>query len=205
MKRRLMVLLFIAAGAGALCAGPLCAEPEGSVDLGISGVVQSMPHCSSIGYLAEYERLLNSKFTVLGRASQVDYHFNDGSHIEDGRPRGLDLGARFYSRGNMQGFFIGGAVGYWMSHWTFTKDRGEATELHGKGTSESVRANVDIGGRFPIHNSSVSIMPALNFGKFFSSTSCEYTSPASRVGTSCNQKTEVEYYLFLAVTAGIAF
>jgi hypothetical protein len=64
---------------------------------------------------------------------------------------------------------------------------------------------VDLGGRFPIGSSPVSIMPALNVGKFFSSTSCDYTAPASRVGTSCSQESEVEYYFFLAVTVGIGF
>jgi hypothetical protein len=105
----------------------------------------------------------------------------------------------------MKGFFIGGTLGYWTADWTFTHNKGRSDEFLGKGNSDSIRANVDIGGRFPIGSSPVSIMPALNVGKFFSSTSCEYTAPASQVGTSCSQESEVEYYLFLAVTAGIRF
>jgi hypothetical protein len=206
MKRPLVVVLFIAAVAAvALTPGTVFGEPANSVNLGIGGIVQTMPHCRATVYIVEYEHMLGSKIAVLGRGSEVDYKFDDGAYNEKGRPRGLDLGARFYPAGGMHGFFVGGTVGYWTSDWTFTHDKGTSGEYQGKGNSDSVRANVDIGGRFPIGSSSISIMPALNVGKFFSSTSCEYTAPASRVGTSCSQKSEVKYYLFLSVTAGIAF
>ena len=206
MNRPLVVVLFVAAvAAGVMTPGTVFAEPANSVNLGIGGVVQTMPHCKSTVYIVEYEHMLDSKIAILGRGSEVDYKFDDGSYLEKGRPRGLDIGARFYPAGGMKGFFIGGTLGYWTSDWTFTHAKGTSGEYLGKGNTDSIRANVDIGGRFPIASSPVSIMPALNIGKFFSSTSCEYTAPASRVGTSCSQKTEVDYYLFLSVTAGIAF
>jgi len=206
MNRPLMVVLFVAAvAAWVMTPGPVFAEPENSINLGIGGVVQTMPHCRATLYIVEYEHMIDSKIAVLGRGSELHYKFDDGAYLEDGRPRGVDIGARYYPAGGMHGFFIGGTLGYWTADWTFTHNKGASDEYLGKGTSESIRANVDIGGRFPIGSSSVSIMPALNFGKFFSSTSCDYTAPASRVGTPCSQKTEVEYYLFLAVTAGIAF
>src|SRR5574341_1108665 len=206
MKRPLMVVLFVAAvAAGVMTPGTVSAEPANSVNLGIGGVVKTMPHCRATVYIVEYEHMLGSKIAVLGRGSEVDYKFDDGEYLEKGRPRGVDVGARFYPAGGMKGFFIGGTLGYWTADWTFTHNKGRSDEFLGKGNSDSIRANVDIGGRFPIGSSSVSIMPALNVGKFFSSTSCEYTSPASQVGTSCSQESEVEYYLFLAVTAGIRF
>jgi hypothetical protein len=206
MKRPWLVVLFMAVvAAGAMTPGTVLAEPANSVNLGIGGVVQTMPHCRATLYIAEYEHLLGSKLAVLGRGSEVDYKFDDGKYREHGRPRGVDVGARFYPAGGMEGFFIGGTVGYWTSDWMFTQNKGTSDEFQGKGKSDSIRANVDIGGRFPIGSSPVSIMPALNFGKFFSSTSCDYTAPPSRVGTSCNQNTEVTYYIFLAVTAGIRF
>jgi hypothetical protein len=206
MKKPLMVVLFVAAiAARAISLGTAFAEPANSVNLGIGGVIQTMPHCKSTIYIVEYEHMLNSKIAFLGRVSQVDYKFDDGAYFEVGRPRGADIGARYYPAGGMKGFFIGGALGYWTADWTFTHNKGSSDEYLGKGNNDSIRANVDIGGRFPLGTTSVSIMPALNFGKFFSSTSCEYTAPASRVGTPCSQKTEVEYYLFLGLTAGIAF
>jgi hypothetical protein len=206
MKRPLIVVLFVAAvAAGMMTPGAVLAEPVNSVNIGMGGVIQTMPHCNAKLYIVEYERMLGSTIAVLGRGSEVDYKFDDGKYREQGRPRGVDIGARYYPAGGMNGFFIGGTLGYWTSDWTFTDNKGRSNEFQGKGKNDSVRANVDIGGRFPIGSSSVSIMPALNIGKFFSSTSCDYTAPASRVGTSCDQKSEVEYYMFLAVTAGIAF
>jgi hypothetical protein len=206
MKRLLVLVLFVAAvAAGVPAPGTVFAEPANSVNPGIGGVIQTMPHCKANVYIVEYEHMLDSKLAVLGRGSEVDYKFDDGKYVEKGRPKGVDIGVRFYPAGGMKGLFIGGTLGYWMSDWTFTKDQGRPEELQGKGDSDSIRANVDIGWRFPIGPSSVSIMPAFNFGKFFSSTSCEYTAPAYQAGTSCSQKTEVEYYMFLAVTAGIGF
>ncbi len=206
MKRPLSVVLFVAAvAAGLMTPGTLFAEPANSVNLGIGGVVQTMPHCKSIVFIVEYEHLLDSKIAVLGRVSEVNYKYDSGRYLEEGKPKGIDVGARFYPAGGMKGFFIGGTVGYWMSDWTFTHYKGGSNEWQGKGDTDSIRANVDIGARFPIGSSSVSIMPALNIGRFFSSNSCEYTSPASRVGTSCSENPEVVNYLFLAVTAGMSF
>ncbi len=206
MKKTCMVVLFVAAvAAGMMTPGSVFAEPANSVNLGIGGVVQLMPHCKANVYIVEFEHMLDSKISVLARGSEVDYHGDDGKYLEDGKPRGVDVGARFYPAGGMKGFFIGGTLGYWTSDWTFIHNQGKPDEWQGKGKSDSIRAHVDIGGRFPIGSSSVSIMPAFNFGKFFPSTTCEYTSPASRVGTPCSQKSEVEYYMFLGVMAGIGF
>jgi hypothetical protein len=186
----------------------LFAEPANSmnsINLGIGGVVQTMPHCKADVFIAEYERMFGSKIALLGRISEVDYRFDDGKYLEEGRPKGVDIGARWYPAGGMKGFFIGGAVGYWMSDWTFTDFKGQPNEVQGRGDSDSIRVSLDIGGRFPIGSSSFSIIPALNVGRFFPSTTCEYTSPASKVGTSCSQRTEVENYLVLSVLAGIKF
>ncbi len=206
MKRPLAIVLLVAAVAtGAMTPGTLFAEPENSINFGIGGVIKTMPHCKATVYILEYEHMLGSKIAFLGRASEVVYKSDDSVLLEEGRPKGADIGARYYPSGGMQGLFIGGTLGYWSSDWTFTQNKGRSDEFRGTGDTDSLRANVDIGARFPIGSSSVSIMPALNIGKFFSSTSCEYTAPASRVGTSCNQDTEVEYYLFLALTVGIGF
>ncbi len=206
MKRPLMVVLFVAVvAAGAMIPGAVFAEPLNSVNLGMGGVVQTMPHCNAKLYIVEVEHLLGTKIAVLGRGSEVDYKFDDGEYREKGRPKGVDLGARYYPAGGMKGFFLGGTVGYWKADWTFIHNKGLSDEYQGKGENDSVRVNVDLGGRFPIGSSPVSVMPAINIGKFFSSTSCDYTAPASLVGTPCSQKSEVEYYFFLAVTVGIGF
>lgn len=205
MKRGLLVVLFVGAVTwGMTTPRTVVAEPANSVNFGI-GASNFLPHCKGTIYLIEYEHMLGPKISILGRLSEVHYTFDDGEHIEDGRPKGADIGARYYPSGGMKGFFIGGLLGYWEADWTFTHNKDLPDEFHGKGHSNSIRANVDIGGRFPIGSSSVSIMPALNFGRYFSSTSCEFTAPASRVGTACHEDSEVTFYAFLAVTAGIAF
>ena len=207
MKRPLVLVLFVVAvAAGVMPPGTVCAEPANSVNLGFGGVPRLMKHCKANVYIVEYEHMLSeSKFAVLGRGSEVDYKFDDGKYLEEGKPWGVDVGARYYPSGGMKGFFIGGTVGYWMADRTFTDNKGTLNELQGEGDPHSIRANVDIGGRFPIGSSSVSIVPALNIGKYFTSTSCKYTAPASLIGTACSRDTEVQAYIFLALTVGIGF
>jgi len=207
MKRqRVLVLFFVVVAAGTTSTGTAFAGPVNAINLGIGGVVQTMPHCKATVYLAEYEHMLDPKIAVLGRVSDIDYRFDDGKYLENGRPRGVDIGARYYPAGGMKGPFIGGTVGYWKTDWTFTDDKGASLESQGKGESRAIRANVDIGARFPIGSTSVSIMTALHVGRFFSSTTCEYTAPASRAGTTCSQEGEVSaYYGFLVVLVGIGF
>jgi len=206
MKRPLLFIVFVAAvAAGAMVPGTAFAEQADSVNLGIGGVVQTMPHCRALIYIAEYEHMIDPKISLLGRVSEVHYRFNDGSYMEDGRPKGVDIGARYYPGGNMEGLFISGTVGYWTTDWTFTHNAYMPNEYVGKGKNDSLRVNLDIGARLPIGSSSFSIMPALTVGKFFASSSCEYTAPEYLVGAACSQKSEVDYYMFLAVTAGIRF
>jgi hypothetical protein len=206
MKKLLMSVLFVASVfTGAMKPETLFAEPVSSLNLGIGGVVQTMPHCKATVFIAEYEHMLGPKIALLGRVSEVDYKFDDGKYVEQGRPKGVDIGARYYAAGGLKGFFLGGSLGYWMADWTFTDFEGQPNEVQGKGDSNSVRVNLDMGWRFPIGSSSFSIMPALNVGRFFPNTTCEYTSPASKIGTSCSQRTEVTNYLFLSVLAGIGF
>ncbi len=205
MKRAMVVVLFVVAVAwGMTTPGTVLAEPANSVNFGI-GLSNVLPHCKATVYIVEYEHMLGSKISALGRVSEVHYTFDDGEHVEDGRPKGADIGARYYFSGGMKGFFVGGSLGYWRTDWTFIHNKNTSFEFQGKAHSNSARVNVDIGARFPIGSSSVSIMPALNLGRYFSSTSCEFTAPASRVGTACHEDSEVTFYAFLAVTAGIAF
>ncbi len=205
MKRAFGNVLIIAALVYAISMPErVSGEPSNSVNLGI-GTSDILPHCRATLSLLEYERVLVPKITALARGSGVHYRFDDGEHVEEGRPRGADVGARYYFSGGMQGLFIGGSLGYWRSDWTFTHYKDTPRQFQGAATSESIRLNVDIGGRYPIGSSPVSIIPALDVGRFFTRTSCEFTSPASLVGTPCSEDSEVREYVFLAVSAGIEF
>ena len=205
MKTALKAILFVIVAAwSSTTPGTVFAEPANSVNFGV-GMSNFLPHCKATIYLVEYERLLGANITGLARVSEVHYTFDDGEHVEDGRPRGADLGARYYFSGGMKGFYVGGLLGYWRANWTFTHNKNLPIEVHGTGHSNSIRANVDIGWRFPIGGSAVSITPMFNIGRYFSHTSCQFVSPASRVGTACNEESEVTNYAFLAITAGIGF
>ncbi len=206
MKRPLVLFLFVVAlAAGMISPGTVFAEPGNSVNLGVGAASHILPHCKATVAFVEYEHMLGPKLAVVGRGSGVDYKFDDGNYVEKGRLRGGDIGLRYYPSGGMKGLFFGGALGYWKSNWTFTDDKDKTYESQGKGDFKAIRADLDLGWRFPIGSSSVSILPEAHFGKFFKSASCEYTAPASLVGTECSKDTEISYYAFLALSVGIAF
>ncbi len=204
MKRSLAqcVVTFVIVG---LAAPAFAAEPTDSVDLGVGGFIRTMPHCDAKVYILEYEHLVTPTVALFGRGSEVVYRFDNGEYVETGRPRGLEFGARYYPGGDMRGFFVGASLGYWRTDWDFLHNKARVDQYTGAASSNSVRVNFDIGDRILIPGTKVSIMPQLDLGNFFSSTSCAITQPASQVGTPCNQKSEVGMYYFLGLVVGIAF
>lgn len=179
-------------------------ESKDSINLGYGGI-NPMPHCHAEVYNIEYEHQLTQTFSILGRGSRVNYKDDDEEYQEDGKLRGLDVGTRYYFTGDMHGFFAGGSLGYWTDHWTSIGDKNRLAEWRDKASSKSLRVNADVGYRFPIPNTNISIIPQLNFGKFFSSSTCEFTAPSSRVTTPCSETSVVNYYLFIGAAVGIAF
>lgn len=180
------------------------AEPGNSINLGFGGP-NPLPHCDVRVNTIEYEHLLTPTIAVLGRGSVVNYRYDDGAHHEEGELRGVDVGARYYPSGGMQGLFMGGSLGYWNGDWTFFEDKNNPTALQGQASFKSLRLNIDLGARILIGGTHISIMPQANLGKFFASNSCEATAPASLAGTTCSEKSEANYYLFLGVAVGVAF
>lgn len=209
MKRSAMLALFmvVVAAAGVVSPGTVFGEPANSVNLSLGGVLRIIPHCDATVYSGEYERTLGPTISVLGRGSGVVYTFDDGTYREHGNPKGIDMGMRYYpAGGGMKGLYFGGALGYWKWDWTFTENKGRTSEKQGRGDSTAVRADVELGARFPIGSSSVAVMPALHIGKFFTSDSCEYDMPPNRAYSSCNRATEIRGgYVFLAVSVGVGF
>jgi hypothetical protein len=180
------------------------AEAANSINFGLGGI-NPKPHCDALIFTIEYEHRLTPMLAIVGRGSGVNYTDDENDYLEDGQLRGLDVGARYYRAGQMQGFYVGGSAGYWNHDWTFIKNRNTTNPVEGESDSHAVRVNIDIGYRFPIRGTNVSIMPEANIGKFFSSGSCDYTAPASLVGSACDQNSDVEGYLFAGVTLGVAF
>lgn len=203
MKSSIAKLLVLAM-AGTVGQSASGAEPVNSFNIGFGGL-NPMPHCEARVFTLEYEHRLTPRVVILGRGSGVNYTDDDSDYLEDGKLRGIDIGTRYYRAGQLQGLYVGGSLGYWENDWTFIKNRDTTNPLHGDADSTAVRLNVDLGYRFPIRDTNVSIMPEVNIGKFFMSNSCEYTAPASLVGSACDQNSDVEGYLFAGVTVGVAF
>src|SRR5512135_2480000 len=166
------------------------AETANSINPGLGGL-NPMPHCNATIYVIEYEHSLTPTTAILARGSGVDYKFNNGNYLEDGTLRGLDIGARYYRAGAMQGFYTGASVGRWKGDWTFIQNQSSPAQWEGKARSNSVRLNFEFGDRIPVDSSKISIMPEVDLGKFFATRSCEATAPASQIGQPCDQKSEV--------------
>lgn len=180
------------------------AEPVNAINIGYGGL-NPMPHCDARVYTVEYEHLITPAMVILGRGSSVKYTSDSSDYLEDGTLRGVDIGARYYRAGRMQGLYTGVSLGYWENDWSFTKNRDAANRIQGEAISYAVRLNLNLGYRIPLHDSAISIMPEINLGTFFTSSSCDYTAPESMVGNSCKQNSEVDGYLFAGVTLGMAF
>lgn len=184
--------------------GASAADNQNSINFGIGGL-NPMPHCEATIYTVEYEHRYSPTLALVGRGSTVDYTDDDDDYLEDGTLKGVDIGVRYYRSGRMQGFYTGGSLGYWTGDWTFTDNRNTPAQREGDADSHSVRLNIDLGYRFPIRDTNISIMPEVNLGKFFSSSSCDYTAPASLVDASCDQESDVDLYIFAGVNVGVAF
>ncbi len=205
MKSSLAQSLIPVAVSGAIVSGAAIAEPADSVNLGYGGVVHNMPHCDAKVFSVEYEHLLTPTTAILGRASKVHYRYDNGRYYESGKPWGLDVGARYYPAGGLHGFYLSGSLGYWKTGWSFIQNETGPIPYYGDASSRSLRLNFGIGDRIPIAGTNISIMPEANFGKFFSSRTCSYTAPAFQIGAACNQKSEVNAYLYVGVVVGFAF
>jgi hypothetical protein len=191
----------------ALCLIAQSASADGalnSINVGIGGV-NPMPHCDARIYTLEYERQASHAFAILGRASAVDYTSDETNYVEDGTLHGVDLGIRYYPAARREGIYTGASAGYWTGEWDFNKNATKPTHQKGEADSHSVRLNFDIGYRYLIEQTNISIIPRIDFGKFFSSSSCHYTAPASQIGVPCDQESVVNGYIFAGVVIGLTF
>jgi hypothetical protein len=177
------------------------AETKNSLNVGFAG--GAAPDASATVFLAEYERGLSSKLSILGRLGAIDYSYDDGTYVEDGDGNGLDVGVRIYPSGGMKGIYFGGAVGLWNTDWTFTDDKGTFYQTQGKGSSTAVRLDLEVGARIKFGTAPVSLMPSFHLGNYFSvSDDCTYTAGA--VG-SCSQSSDFNLYAYFGVAAGFSF
>lgn len=191
----------------ALCLMPSLSssnEKLHSINAGIGGL-NPMPHCEATIYTLEYEQQTWPAIALLGRISGVDYTSDETNYVEEGTLQGVDLGMRYYPSTKKQGFYMGASAGYWTGDWEFEKNATKPIRQVGEADSRSVRVNFDLGYRYPIKGTTISVIPKVDLGKFFSSSSCDYTAPATQIGLDCDQESVVNGYIFASVLVGFEF
>lgn len=190
--------------AGTVVTGASAAESANSIDIGLGGL-NPLPHCNVYVSMIDYEHQITPTTTFQVQGSLIHYKYDDGHYLDQGRLKGMDVGARYYPASGMRGFFWGGTIGYWNEDRTFTQYQNTPNQWQGKGNNNAFRLNIDIGDRIQIQGTNVSIMPVVSLGKFFFPSSCEVTAPAAQIGNPCSRRPEANYFIFAGVSAGIVF
>lgn len=203
--KRLVVVLFGVLLSTALTAFPGSAfAKDNSINVGGVGMVG--PDLSASVFLVEYERLMGNGISMFGRLGSLDYDFDDGWYKEEGDGPGFDIGMRKYMGGDrMKGFYIGMTIGLWWTEWTYTDtDYAPSSQYYsGEGESTAVKVDFEVGGRFPLGESSVSLIPSFHIGNFFSiDDTCTSTSVP---GADCGAESEVGFYGVFGLALGIGF
>lgn len=192
MKKTIMTVIFLMLIAVCIIIpNKSFAAGENSVNAGLAALIG--PDVSATAFFGEYERLLQPKMVLLGRLYSASYEFDDGDYEEDGSIIGVDGGIRFYPMAaaqEMKGFFYGAAAGIAKTDWDWIDDKGEPWQSRGKGDTQTLRIEGQVGYRFAI-SEDISIIPAFHLGNFF--------------GFGSNDETELGFYSFFSVAVGFRF
>ena len=148
-------------------------------------------------FLVDYERMIADQFAVGGRVGFIDYEVEDGSYTENGDGNGLEATFRWYPKADgFNGFFIGGALGFWNTDWSWTDPNDSPTR--GSGSSFAFNINFNLGWKFGFGSSPVYIEPSLIAGNFFSIDTTDDT------GTE-EYESDLGIYAALALAIGFTF
>jgi outer membrane autotransporter protein len=176
---------------------------DNSVNITAGGLAGGDTNATAV--MLEYERLMGQRLSVFGRLTSLNYKYDDGTYVEDGKGTGIGVGLRYWPTSPMKGLYIGGTVGYFNSDWDFIDDKGRTFETRGTGESKAIQWGAELGYRFHL-GPKVTLTPALNVGSWVGTDdSCRYTAPASRVGTACSKESQLGFYVVGSVSLGIAF
>jgi hypothetical protein len=191
-----------AAGLLAASGGALAQDVKNSINL-IVGGVPPIGYVKATVVMLEYERLITQKLSVFVRGSSLKYKYDDDEYEEEGDGRGFGGGVRFFPKGGLRGFYVGGAVSSFKSTWDWIDDKGTSFTSRGDGESTSIQWGAEVGYRFNLGRH-VSLTPALNVGSWLGGdTTCNKTSPAP-AGT-CDKESQLGFYGAVSVALGIAF
>jgi len=182
--------------------GALAQDVKNSINLVVGGV-PPIGYVKATVVMLEYERLITQKISVFGRGSTLKYKYDDDTYEEEGDGRGIGLGVRFFPKGGLRGFYVGGAVSTFKSTWDWIDDKGTTSIKRGDGESTSIQWGAEVGYRFNLGRH-VSLTPALNVGSWLGAdTKCNQTSPATTV--PCDKESQLGFYGAVSVALGIAF
>lgn len=118
----------------------------------------------------EYERYLGNGFGLAARPRMHVYGYEDGDYTEDGVGYGVDIGGRYYfAREDMSKFYIGVALGYFVTNWDWEESNGY--HYSGDGDSGGIHFGAEFGYRFLMAEDRFSITPAVFVGDFLSVSS----------------------------------
>ncbi len=196
MKKQFFILLCLFIFSAALCPGISSAEgPKNAVNAGGWGLLG--PDLSAHVKAVEYERLLSDNLSVLGRVSTLDYDYDDSWYEEDGDGLGLGAGIRYYFSGSgLDGFYLGGSLGYWDVEYDFDDD----DDGTGKGESKAINVSVEGGYRF-MFTKNFGIVPNARIGNFFTfDEECSLDS-----GAASDSDSELGFYVVIGVLFTFSF
>ena len=190
----------LAAGLLAASGGALAQGVKNSINLAVGAVPPLGDTTGTIG-LVEYERLILPKLSVFGRGSYLKYKFDDNTDEEDGKGTGFGVGVRFFPQGGLKGFYVGGAIGRYVSKWDWKDDKGTSFQTQGSGETVSVQWGGEVGYRFNLGSERVSLTPAFNVGSWLgANNTCTNAN-----GTPCTKEGELGFYAAISLALGIAF
>jgi hypothetical protein len=196
-KKKLFCGLLAASLLAGVSGGALAQSVKNSVNVTVAALPAADLSASIV--MLEYERLVSEKLSVFGRGSSLNYKWDDGTYVEDGKASGIGLGVRFYPQGGLKGFYVGGAVSTFDSKWDWT-DKGPP-QTSGKGETKSIQWGAEVGYRFNLGSPRVSLTPALNVGSWLGADdTCTNTN-----GTPCTKESELGVYVVPSISLGIAF
>lgn len=200
-KKRGMVLAVVLCFSMMFFAGSASAA-EQSVNGGFA-MLPGLFDTEATVFFVEYERVMGDKLTIFGRVGALDYEFNDGWYAEEGDGPGFDVGLRYYLTDKvLSALYIGGSLGLWTTDWTYADSSWAGTQwFMGKGDSTAVKIEFEVGYRFQIPNTPVSVIPTFRTGTYLSiDDSCTTLN-----GWPCANESEIGIYGVAGVSAGFAF
>ena len=122
---------------------------------------------AAVTLMVEYERALTSNFAIAARTAYLDYTYDDGDYEEDGNGPGIQVSAKFYpGRDALNGFYVGGGIGFWQMDVDWVDDKGTGWESSDSLSTSTAEIHAEVGWRI---GDKIQFNPSIQVGTFLSS------------------------------------